>query len=402
MTEMYRRRINNSRRIHLHLCVCVAYLVPSLSYLILNAMNTVKSRAYITILLHVLLWMLFAFILLFYQPLTWNIALPYQFWIKQGVALIILVVVFYVNSYALVPQLLLKNKNVGFLVVILLISVIASLIIRWVDESLHLPGLMNQAFNKIGIPRLPKRGDKVDIFVVMMTLFITGISTSVTLIQKWQADKQLREALEKEKIGSELSFLKAQINPHFFFNTLNNIYALTHVDIENSRRALHKLSRMMRYLLYDTQAGITPLSKEISFIVDFIELMKLRLNHTTKVVFEGPIIEHDIQIAPMLFLPYVENAFKHGVSSLEASEISIELSIENKVLEMTVKNSIFSEDVIIADTYGGIGLTNTKRRLDLLYPGKHTFLAGKNEETNEFIVHLTLTLDDTELHSSRR
>lgn len=365
-------------------------------------MNAVKSRSYITILLHILLWMLFAFILLFYMPLTWNVSLPYQFWIKQGFVLFMLILVFYLNSRILVPQLLLKNNNLGFLLVIVLISVVFSILVKSVDESLHLPELMNKSFLKIGIPRFPKRGDKVDVFLVMMTFFITGISTSVTLIQKWQADKQLRESLEKEKIGSELSFLKAQINPHFFFNTLNNIYALTHVDIENSRKALHKLSRMMRYLLYDTQAGITPLSKEVSFIVDYIELMKLRLNDTTKVVFEGPLIQHDIQIAPMLFLPYVENAFKHGVSSIEASTISIELSIEDNVLEMTVKNPIFNENVIVADNYGGIGLSNTKRRLDLLYPEKYTFYAGKDENTNEFIVHLTLTLDDTELHSSRR
>ena len=365
-------------------------------------MNAIKSRSYITILLHILLWMLFAFILLFYMPLTWNVSLPNQFWIKQGFVLVMLVLIFYLNSQILVPYLLLKNNNLGFLLVILLVAVIFSVLVKTVDEYLHLPGLMDKSFSKIGIPKFPKRNEKIDIFLVMMTLFITGISTSVTLIQKWQADKQLREALEKEKIGSELSFLKAQINPHFFFNTLNNIYALTHVDIEHSRKALHKLSRMMRYLLYDTQTGITPLSKEVSFIVDYIELMKLRLNKTTKVVFEGPLIHNDIQIAPMLFLPYVENAFKHGVSSVESSTISIELSIEDNVLEMMVKNSIFNEHVIVADTYGGIGLSNTKRRLDLLYPEKHTFYAGKDEDTNEFIVHLTLTLDDTELHSSRR
>src|SRR5690606_41040104 len=113
----------------------------------------------------------------------------------------------------------------------------------------------------------------------------------------------------KAKIGSELSFLKAQINPHFFFNTLNNIYALTYVDVETSRSALHKLSRMMRYLLYDTQAGITPLSQELSFVKDYIELMKLRLNETTKVVFKEPDLKENIQIPPMLFLPYIENAF---------------------------------------------------------------------------------------------
>lgn len=363
-------------------------------------MNAVKSRASITILLHVLVWMLFTFILLFYQPLTWNITLPIQFWIKQSCILTLLVCIFYLNSQVLVPQLLMRNNNLGFILVILGLSLLVGPIINTVDEALNLPALMEKAFNSLGILRPPRRKDKIDIFLMMMTLLIAGISTSLTLIQKWQADKQEREALEKEKIGSELSFLKAQINPHFFFNTLNNIYALTHVDVENSRRALHMLSRMMRYLLYDTQAGITPLSKEVSFIVDYIELMKLRLNDTTKVIFEGPLVSQDIQIAPMLFLPYIENAFKHGVSTIDPSTISIELSLADQVLQLTVKNKIFHENAALADSYGGIGLTNTKRRLDLLYPEKHTFSAKKDENNEEFIVHLTLILDGTELHSS--
>jgi two-component system LytT family sensor kinase len=364
-------------------------------------MNAVKSRASITILLHVLVWMLFTFILLFYQPLTWNIPLPLQFWIKQSCILTLLVGIFYLNSQVLVPRLLMKNNNLGFILVILALSLLVGPIINTIDEALNLPALMEKAFNSLGVLRPPRRKDKIDIFLMMMSLLIAGISTSLTLVQKWQADKQEREALEKEKIGSELSFLKAQINPHFFFNTLNNIYALTHVDVENSRRALHMLSRMMRYLLYDTQAGITPLSKEVSFIVDYIELMKLRLNETTKVVFEGSLVSQDIQIAPMLFLPYIENAFKHGVSTVEPSTIAIELSLADQVLQLTVKNKIFAENAALADSYGGIGLSNTKRRLDLLYPDKHTFSAEKSENNDEFIVHLTLTLDGTELHSSR-
>jgi two-component system LytT family sensor kinase len=365
-------------------------------------MNAVKSRSYITILLHILLWILFAFILLFYMPLTWNIDVPYQLWIKQGFELVFLIMIFYLNSHILVPKLLLRNNSLGYLLSIVGFAIVGTIMVRYLDNALNLPVLIIEAFQKIGVTKLPKHNDKLDIFLIMLILLITGISTSVTLIQKWQADKQLREALEKDKIGSELSFLKAQINPHFFFNTLNNIYALTHVDVEKSRNALHKLSRMMRYLLYDTQAGSTPLSKEVSFIVDYIELMKLRLNDTTQVTFEGPLINNDLQIAPMLFLPYIENAFKHGVSSTSPSVISIELSMEDGTLEMKVRNSIFNENAEIADNYGGIGLTNTKRRLDLLYPGKHTFSASKTEDTNEFIVHLTLILDDTELHSSRR
>jgi len=377
----------------------VGYLVQQLSIRKLSGMNAVKSRSYITILLHVLLWMLFAFVLLFYQPLTWGINVPYQFWMKQSVVLILLIVVFYLNSMVLVPQLVLRNKSLLFLLIILLIAVAAGPLVHLFEDAVQLPRLMEKAFDQVGMHRPPKKSDRLDLFLILMLLIIVGISTSVTIIQKWQADKQLREALEKEKIGSELSFLKAQINPHFFFNTLNNIYALTHVDVENSRNALHKLSRMMRYLLYDTQSGVTSLKKEVSFIQDYITLMKLRLNETTKVIFNAPDDGDAVEIAPMMILPYVENAFKHGVSTVVPSEIFIDLVLNGRQLELTVTNSIFSDQSVSADEYGGIGLHNTKRRLDLLYPNTHTFSAGQTED-HKFIVHLTLTLDGTELHRS--
>ena len=198
---------------------------------------------------------------------------------QAGLELVFLLLIF-LNSHFLSQTIAEDNSLV--ITIIVGFAIVGTIMVRYLDNALNLPVLIIEAFQKIGVTKLPKHNDKLDIFLIMLILLIIGISTSVTLIQKWQADKQLREALEKDKIGSELSFLKAQINPHFFFNTLNNIYALTHVDVEKSRNALHKLSRMMRYLLYDTQEGSTPLSKEVSFIVDYIELMKLRLNDTTQ------------------------------------------------------------------------------------------------------------------------
>ncbi|MBB5439544.1 hypothetical protein HDC92_003237 [Pedobacter sp. AK017] len=364
-------------------------------------MFAVTNRSYIAVLLHLFSWLLFAFVLLFHQPLSWNIHVPFEFWVKQSCVLLMLIIVFYMNSQLFVPRLLLKNKILIYVLVILVIAVLAGPLIKMVDNALNLPGLMDRAFSEIGIQRPPKRSGRIDVFLLMMTLFMVGISTSVTLIRKWQADQQGREALEKEKIASELSFLKAQINPHFFFNTLNNIYALTHVDIEKSRKALHKLSRMMRYLLYETQTGSTPISKEISFIVDYIELMKLRLNGLTTVVFEEPVLKYDPPIAPMLFLPYIENAFKYGVSTTEPSVIDIVIELKGNELSMTIKNRIFNNYAETADGYGGIGLSNTKRRLELLYPGRHNFSAYETAGPAEFIVNLNLVLDDTELHSSR-
>ena len=115
-----------------------------------------------------------------------------------------------------------------------------------------------------------------------------GFASNRSAIQKWQKDKQLHQEMEQDRVSSELSFLKAQINPHFFFNTLNNIYALTHVNADVSRKAIHQLSRMMRYVLYDTQNSTTMLSQEIAFIKDYISLMELRLTDVVKIDFTSP------------------------------------------------------------------------------------------------------------------
>jgi len=352
-------------------------------------MVSVKSPSYISILLHACSWLLFAFVLLFYHPLSWNVTMPYQFWIKQGLLLAFLMVVFYGNSKVLVPTLLLKNRTLLFVLIILFAALLTGPIFNTIDHTLGIPELMSRAFDKTGRHSPPKRDGFLDVFLLMMTLFMAGISTSLTLIQKWQADTQARELLEKEKIGSELLFLKAQINPHFFFNTLNNIYALTHIDVEGSRTALHKLSRMMRYLLYDTSGGSTPLSKEISFITDYVELMKLRLNDFTTINYTPPTLDPDPQLAPMLFLPYIENAFKYGVSTTEPAVIDIIFFENDNQIDMFIKNTVFP-NTEQEDGYGGIGLSNTRRRLELQYPDRHEVSSSFSEDGKTFTVHLKL------------
>src|ERR1700741_2636946 len=268
-----------------------------------------KSKL-ITILTHVLIWGVFGLAIFFYQPLTWNINVPYQLWIKQGLLLSMLVGAYYLNSAVLVPRFLLKNHNGYYF--LSLAALIAGIVVLsgYLDGLLNLHQLMDMAFHKAGPPR-KHRNDRGpwDTLLLIIIALVLGISTSVTVIQKWQKDKQEREELEKDKVTSELSFLKAQINPHFFFNTLNNIYALTVVDAEIAGKAIHQLSRMMRYLLYDTQQGHTMLSQELAFVKDYISLMKLRLTDVVKINFDEPIKLNDKQVAPMIFLPFVENAF---------------------------------------------------------------------------------------------
>jgi two-component system, LytTR family, sensor kinase len=198
--------------------------------------------------------------------------------------------------------------------------------------------------------------------------------------------------MEQDKISSELSFLKAQINPHFFFNTLNNIYALTLINADTSRKAIHQLSRMMRYVLYDTQNSTTLLSQEIAFVKDYISLMQLRLTDAVKIDFTSPASLKDVAIAPMIFLPFVENAFKHGVSAIQPSSITISVTQQNSKIDLEVVNTVIKEQNNNLEAGSGIGLNNTRRRLDLLYPGKYSLLINEDTANNIYSVHLTLHL----------
>ncbi|MBV8389378.1 MAG: histidine kinase [Mucilaginibacter sp.] len=350
-----------------------------------------KSRL-ITILTHILIWGVFGMIY-FFQPLTFNIVVPYQLWIKQCLILGLLVIAYYSNSFILVPQFLLKNKTSVYFIIVISIAAVIVLANIYMDEWLNIRQLMEAAFHKSGPPRHHRGRDYGwDFAMIAIIALVLGVSTSVTTIQKWQKDKQEREELEKDKVTSELSFLKAQINPHFFFNTLNNIYALTQVDADVAGKAIHQLSRMMRYLLYDTQQGHTMLSQELAFVKDYISLMKLRLTDVVKINFDEPTKLNDKPVAPMIFLPFVENAFKHGVSATQQSHIDIVILQKDSVLDLTVKNSIINDNSVSLDTNSGIGLVNTRRRLDLLYPGKYKLEIDELNANNEYTVHLILDL----------
>lgn len=343
-----------------------------------------KNRTYIAILVHVLLWALLGFVLLTYTPLTWGVTLPDEFWIKQVFHYAVLITLFYVNARILTPRLLLRQKTVPFILVLLAIVIVVMIINQWMNNVTHLPQLLDEL---LGVSR---RHKDFDIFMLLTTLLVLGISTSITAIQSWQKDQQKNQLLQQQQVTAELSFLKAQIHPHFFFNTLNNIYSLTFIDIDTSREALHKLSWMMRYLLYETQNDTTLLSNEIRFVKDYIELMRLRLNRNITVELNAAGIETDFTVAPMLLLPFVENAFKHGVSGTEQGHITIRIEQQENKLFLYVENTVFAKPSAEIDD-GGIGLTNTRRRLNLLYHNRHQLLARlRPDHTYEVQLELDL------------
>jgi two-component system LytT family sensor kinase len=354
-----------------------------------------KSKSTLgNILIQTLIWIVLGTVLLFNQPLGWGIDVPCQFWIKQTLLFIILIVAYYLNAYYLVPEFLLKNRSRIYFLLIASVIAVIMVFMSWFDSYLELPRLFMEAFmkKKDSLKNWDNKHHGYDILTLAISALVVGISTSITTTQIWQKDRQRHQETVQEKISSELSFLKAQINPHFFFNTLNNIYALTVVNVETSRTAIHQLSRMMRYVLYDTQNTTALLSQEIAFIKDYISLMQLRLTEKVTVNFITPKTLKDFALAPMLFLTFVENAFKHGVSDTLPSAIDVIIEQDDNNITLIVKNEIFKSHGNNIEENQGIGLNNTMRRLDLLYAGRYTLQVDDAGEGNTYIVNLTINL----------
>ena len=199
------------------------------------------------------------------------------------------------------------------------------------------------------------------------------LSVAVKLSEKWVRWTMLEKQMIMEKNESELKNLKNQLNPHFLFNTLNNIYALIGISQQKAQHAVHELSQLLRYMLYETNSMEVPLERDLLFLKNYIELMRLRL--TNSVTLMVKINESDgngLKIAPLLFISLVENAFKHGVSGSEPTVISIAISVEGSSVHCHVENTCVVKDE--TDRSGsGVGISNLRRQLAILYAGRHSY-----------------------------
>ena len=356
--------------------------------------QTSPYKKKIAILIHFLGWILFGSYLFIITPLSWNAELPLEFWIKQGLMLGLLLSAFYFNMLYVVPKILFKNHNLLFLLVVLSMGGAYIGVIIAYDIIVNMSEIMHQIFRPdTPYVRRPRSFGIFDFYNLLVFYMGIGISTSVAAVKKWQEDEALRLEMDQQRINSELTYLKAQINPHFFFNTLNNIYSLTNLDIEKAQTAILKLSRMMRYVLYETEKDNTLVSKELDFVKDYIELMRLRLSEKIEVKVDMPAHFDDVKLAPMLLLPFIENCFKHGISSQQHSAIHIKICVKEKVLVLETVNSIFNSNVNTPEgAASGIGVTNTKRRLALLYGQKHDLIVDDTNPENEYRLHLKIDL----------
>ena len=316
---------------------------------------------------------------------------PFQ---EDFVTYTLLLLFFYLNYFSLIPRLYFRQKYFYYLLCILA----GYAVIEFLPHIL-IPGNHGPQFHQpppdmhMGMqppPHGPNFGRgrgplfRIPNFENLFQFMIVFVMSALIRI-----NNRLKQT-EKEKVNAELSYLKAQINPHFLFNTLNSIYSSAiEENADNTASAVVKLSGMMRYVISEAYHDYVSLEKEINYITDYIELQKIRLGNTIKLVYHVTGNTTGKKIAPLVLISFIENAFKHGVNPEEKSDISIDIATNNNQLEMLVTNAKV-KTVNGNLSKNNIGLENTKNRLQLLYPSKHE-LAIKEDE-KEFIVLLKINL----------
>jgi two-component system, LytTR family, sensor histidine kinase AlgZ len=239
------------------------------------------------------------------------------------------------------------------------------------------------------------------VHVSAVTLFIVIFVAMLRFAQEWFELETRKKEVENEKLTSELNFLKAQINPHFLFNTLNNLYYLAYTQSPNTTEVISKLSQMMRYMIYDSNHPRVMLSKEIEYMENYISLEKMRLNNEIPIDFTVKGNVQGVMIVPLILITFLENAFKHGVSNNHPGAwVKLSIDIRGKECTYTVANSKLAVANTSAGEKSGIGLQNVRRRLELSYPGQYTLHVA--EPADQYVVQLHLTLAEHELPHSRR
>lgn len=349
-----------------------------------------KIQKYLTPILHILAWVVVYFLpdLLFEAPAGTT------FLIKRNLHFILVISFFYVNYFIFVPRLLLKKRQLLFFVALLASLVftyyVNNSVVKYVDNNFRKPTQTQNVTPKMK-QRIERRIEwhrhEDNTRTVMFVLLGFLIGTVLCETREWYKQDRKRKEMEKEKLVSELSFLKSQVNPHFLFNSLNGIYALAIKKSDKTPEALLQLSDLLRHMLYDADQKMVPLKKEVNYLKNYIQLQRLRLSDDAMISFDVIGDLSSKMIEPMLFIPFVENAFKHGVDS-EGADIRIKLSVKGRHLTFEVVNRISKAKS--KDASSGIGLANVKKRLDLHYGDDYVLNQGESQGFFKVDLHLNL------------
>ena len=322
--------------------------------------------------------------------------------------------IFLLNITLLVPRLLFPKKYVRYILTVLLSIVLFNAGSVWLMNSLKTEEPQSMPRMELG-PGMPpmELGDKMPAPIgykqplpdmkpsnaiqfangIIISLLVVGASIAFKMMSKWLSEENLRKDVEKVQLKTELAFLRHQVSPHFFMNTLNNIHALVDINTETAKDAIIKLSTLMRYLLYETNQGKTTLKLELEFIESYIELMRLRFTDKVEVVFIKPTVIPKVEVPPMLFISFFENAFKHGISYQQNSYIHFRLSVTDNLIQTNITNSKHINNQRPKTQFSGIGLTNIKKTLELHYDKDYSLKILDNESS--FEVQLTFPITVT-------
>jgi hypothetical protein len=353
----------------------------------------------IKILLHILVWAILLGLPLYFFK-RWDVGKDF-IWVYY-LGNIFNGIIFYSNYLVLVPKLFFKSPKYKYYLSVLILLTCMYFVSDQTNEFVfkHVPGresneeIQRHNDDKNSTPNQGKNFGRppfreMHLFNYMgSALFLIFLSIGMRVLERHSQTEKLQKELEKEKLDSELAFLKNQISPHFFFNTLNNIYSLISINAEDSQKAVLRLSKLMRYLLYDSEHGNTKLSNEIDFMNNYIDLMKLRMSNKISLKVSFPEKYEDINIPPLIFIPFIENAFKHGISYREKSFIEISMTAEKDSVIFRCANSLVKAREENESNHSGIGLDNVTKRLNLLFPGKHEIKINKSDTEFEVLLQI--------------
>jgi hypothetical protein len=299
--------------------------------------------------------------------------------------------IFYINYIGLVPRLLLQSRRLRLYIPINLLLCVGMLVFThyWFE--------MCRTYFPAPVPHRPGSSLGVWEFALFrfrdFTLYAltTALSVVIRMSQQWHKAEADRQDAELRRAEAELKHLHNQINPHFLLNTLNNIYALIAFDPERAQQAVLELSRLLRHVLYDNNQTFIPLDRELEFLKNYVELMKIRLSDNVELSFRTELPEeNNLQIAPLIFISLIENAFKHGISPVHPSFIRIYIHSKRPgTLTCCIENSNYpkkNNDI----SGSGIGLEQVQKRLELIYPGKYEWTKGANANATVYRSELTL------------
>lgn len=357
----------------------VAHRKPGPEYLA-PMYRTWYTRKWVAISLHVLFWALLFMAPYLLRPAGRNESMKavrsYDgFMYLHIVNNVLRVLLFYANAYIFIPRLVYRHRFQRYLVVLLLCL---GVMLVW-----------DRIFFQLFIEGLEHKVRNFFVFNFPFFVFLIIASTAFRMIRdRIEEEKQAKER-ETENLKTELSFLRSQVSPHFMFNVLNNMVALARKKSDLLEPSLIKLSSLLRYMLYETDEDKVPLEKEIEYLQSYIDLQQQRFGKNISIessIQQAP----GYQIEPMLLIPFVENAFKHGTGFIENARIEMHLTVQQGVLHFSVKNRYNDTVMEAKDKTSGIGLNNVKRRLNLLYQQSHTLAISRKD--GWFLVQLQLNL----------